>query len=100
MGTVSAFWSDNRTALVSGKLIIMADKTQKVPENVPGKWYVDDTCTPCHVCLDEAPQLLKYTEDETKVYFFKQPEGETEDAAAQAAMAICPTGAIGEDGDE
>ncbi len=32
----------------------MADKTQKVPENVPGKWYVDDTCTPCHVCLDEA----------------------------------------------
>jgi ferredoxin len=78
----------------------MADKTQKVPENVPGKWYVDDTCTPCHVCLDEAPQLLKYNEDETKVYFFKQPEGAEEDDAAERALTICPTGAIGKDGDE
>jgi ferredoxin len=78
----------------------MADKTQKVPENVPGRWYVDDTCTPCHVCLDEAPQLLKYTEDETKVYFFKQPEGAEEDDAADRALTICPTGAIGQDGDE
>jgi ferredoxin len=77
----------------------MADNTQKVPENVAGKWYVDDTCTPCHVCLDEAPQLLKYTEDESKVFFFKQPETPVEEQAADAAMAICPTGAIGDDGE-
>jgi ferredoxin len=77
----------------------MADKTQKVPENLSGKWYVDDTCTPCHVCLDEAPQLLKYTEDESKVFFFKQPETPVEEQAADAAMAICPTGAIGDDGE-
>jgi ferredoxin len=77
----------------------MADKTQKVPENVPGKWYVDDTCTPCHVCLDEAPKLLKYTEDESKVFFFKQPVTPEEEQAADAAMAICPTGAIGDDGE-
>jgi ferredoxin len=77
----------------------MADNTQKVPENMPGKWYVDDTCTPCHVCLDEAPQLLKYTEDESKVFFFKQPETPVEEQAADAAMAICPTGAIGDDGE-
>jgi ferredoxin len=78
---------------------IMADKTQKVPENVPGKWYVDDTCTPCHVCLDEAPGLLKYTEDESKVFFFQQPTTPEEEQAADAAMAICPTGAIGDDGE-
>ena len=77
----------------------MADKTQRVPENVPGKWYVDDTCTPCHVCLDEAPDLLKYTEDESKVYFLKQPTTPKEEQAADAAMAICPTGAIGDDGE-
>lgn len=77
----------------------MANKHAIVPENVPGKWYVDDTCTPCHVCLDEAPQLLKYNDDETYVYFFKQPENAEEEAAGQAALEICPTGAIGNDGD-
>ena len=59
----------------------MADKTQKVPQNVPGKWYVDETCTPCHTCMEEAANLLKYNEDETKVYFFKQPTTPEEEDA-------------------
>ena len=75
----------------------MADKTAIVPENVPGIWYVDDTCTPCHVCLDEAPDLLKYNDDETYVFFYKQPETDEEKEHARNAMDICPTGAIGDD---
>jgi ferredoxin len=75
----------------------MADKNAIIPENVPGPWYVDTTCTPCRVCLDEAPQLLKYNDDETYVYFFKQPEGPEELAAAENAAAICPQNAIGND---
>lgn len=75
----------------------MADKTSIIPENVPGAWYVDTTCTPCRVCLDEAPQLLKYNDDETYVYFYKQPEGAEELAAAENAMAVCPQNAIGND---
>jgi ferredoxin len=43
--------------------------------------------------------LLKYNEDETYVYFFKQPEDADESDAAQRALEICPTGAIGDDGD-
>ncbi len=77
----------------------MADKTAKLPENVPGRWYVDETCTPCRVCLDEAPQLLMYNADETYVYFFKQPETPVEETAAENAMAICPQNAIGNDGE-
>jgi ferredoxin len=76
----------------------MADNTRKLTENLPGKWYVDDTCTPCHVCLEEAPQLLKYNDDETYVYFFKQPSTPAEEEAAQRALEICPTGSIGNDG--
>jgi ferredoxin len=76
----------------------MADKASKQPENVPGPWYVDTTCTPCRVCLDEAPNLLKYNDDETAVFFFKQPENDEETAAAQRAMEVCPTLAIGNDG--
>src|SRR6266576_3381576 len=87
-----------RTTLVS-KRKLMADKASKQPQNVPGPWYVDTTCTPCRVCLDEAPNLLKYNDDETAVYFFKQPENDEETAAAQRAMEICPTLAIGNDGE-
>src|SRR6267142_1942659 len=76
----------------------MADKANKLPENVEGAWYVDNTCTPCRVCLDEAPNLLKYNDDETYVYFYKQPENDDETAAAQRAMDVCPTLAIGIDG--
>jgi ferredoxin len=78
----------------------MADKTQKVTENVPGKWYVDTTCTPCHTCMEEAGgTLLKYNDDETYVYFFKQPENAEEEDAADRAMNVCPTGSIGNDGE-
>ena len=50
----------------------MADKTNKQPEGVPGKWYVDTTCVPCNSCMDEAPNLLKYSEDQSHVFFAKQ----------------------------
>ncbi len=76
----------------------MADKANKQPENVPGPWYVDTTCTPCGVCLDQASKLIKYNKDETAVYFFKQPATDEERAAAQRAAEVCPTLAIGNDG--
>jgi ferredoxin len=75
----------------------MADPANKLPENAPGAWYVDNTCTPCRVCLDEAPSLLKYNDDETYVFFAKQPETPEETEAAQRAMDVCPTLAIGND---
>jgi hypothetical protein len=41
---------------------------------------------------------LKTNDDETAVYFVKQPEGDAETAAAQRSMEVCPTLAIGNDG--
>ena len=82
----------------------MADKSIRLADSVPGPWYVDETCTPCHVCLDEAGpasgfNILHYNADETKVLVVKQPETDEEKAAAQRALEICPTNAIGNDGD-
>lgn len=82
---------------------LMADLTLRLAENVPGPWYVDDTCTPCHVCLEEAGPdtpnpLMRYNEDESKVCFFKQPATPEELGAAQRALEICPTEAVGKDG--
>lgn len=76
----------------------MADRNCKQPLNVPGAWYVDTSCTLCRSCLEEAPNLLKVNDDETAVYFTKQPEGGNETGAAQRAMDVCPTLAIGNDG--
>ena len=77
----------------------MADKTNKQPENLPGKWYVDTTCVPCNSCMDEAPNLLKYSEDQSHVFFTKQPATPEEEQCAQRASEICPTGSIGSDGE-
>ena len=76
----------------------MADKLSKQLENVPGRWYVDTSCPLCRLCLEEAPALLEYNRDETAVHFSKQPETLEEMAAAQRAMDVCPTLAIGNDG--
>lgn len=79
----------------------MADKSIKVPENVPGPWYVDTTCTPCRTCMEVAgaDTLLKWNDDETYVYFHKQPEGDAELSIAEETLAVCPTAAIGKDGE-
>ncbi len=81
----------------------MADKSLRVPENAPGRWYIDDTCTPCHTCIDVAgpsssTALLNYNADETKVFFVRQPANSEEEGAAQEALEVCPTQAIGNDG--
>lgn len=80
----------------------MADSTHKVPENVPGPWYVDDTCTPCRTCLEipGAEGLIRYdSADETYVYFHKQPETPEETTCAEEMLAVCPQNAIGSDGE-
>jgi len=36
----------------------MADKTARFKENVPGSYYVDDSCIACDACCVEAPKTL------------------------------------------
>ena len=45
-----------------------------------------------------ADGLVKYNDDETKVYFHKQPEA-GEMALAEEALAVCPQTAIANDGE-
>ena len=80
----------------------MADKNNKVPQNVPGPWYVDqELCTPCRTCMEVAgaDRIIKYNDDETKVYFHKQPDGAEESAIAKETLDVCPQQAIANDGE-
>ena len=76
----------------------MAQKSQKQPENVQSKYYVDTACTGCSTCNAFCPGCFKMSDDATHAYVYKQPEGEQEEAEAKEAMESCPSGSIGDDG--
>ncbi len=76
----------------------MADPTQKTSDNVPGKYYVDETCSGCQVCISSAPDNFKMDDDEEYAFVFKQPENDDETEACEEALDGCPEEAIGNDG--
>jgi len=78
----------------------MADPTDKVPGQAPGKYYVDSNCIDCDVCRDTAPDNFRADEDEGYSYVFKQPENDEEETQCRDAMESCPSESIGDDGDE
>ncbi len=75
----------------------MSDKTNKAPENVPGKFYVDTGCIGCGQCKQLAPN--NFTEIASGcMYVCKQPSSDELEACMQA-IAVCPVEAIGDDGE-
>ena len=77
----------------------MADVSEKKSENVAGKYYVDNSCSGCQVCVSSAPDNFRMSEDEEYAYVFKQPDNDDEMEACAEAMDGCPEEAIGDDGD-
>jgi ferredoxin len=76
----------------------MADPDDKLPDQAPGKYYVDSSCIDCDVCRTTAPNNFEANEDEGYSFVVKQPEGEEEEAGCEEAMESCPVEAIGDDG--
>jgi ferredoxin len=75
----------------------MAERINQVPENVPGKYYVDTQCIVCGVCPDVAPNNFKIDGKNEHAYVYKQPENESEEADCVTAAESCPVNAIGFD---
>ena len=78
----------------------MADKDYKQPENVTGRYYVDEECIDCDLCREEAPQNFTRENDGGYSYVFKQPENEEEEEMCKQVMDNCPVEAIGNDGND
>ena len=76
----------------------MADRTEKVPENVPGLFYVDVTCIDCDLCRETAPQNFRRDDAGRHSYVFHQPSDPAQQASCAAALEECPVEAIGRDG--
>lgn len=77
----------------------MADKSNKAPENVPGRYYVDDSCIMCKVCLTIVPEVFASSDDGTHAYVQKQPDNSDETDACEDALFSCPVEAIGNNGE-
>ena len=77
----------------------MADVINKYPENVPGKYYVDDQCIDCDRCRQTAPKNFTRDEESGHSYVFRQPQTAEEEAQCAQALRECPVEAIGDDGE-
>ncbi len=75
----------------------MANIQQRTPENVPGRFYVDDTCIDCDQCRSLAPQFFTRHDHGGYSYVYHQPETPDEIQQAEAALLECPTESIGRD---
>ncbi len=77
----------------------MADRTQKKPENVAGKFFVDEQCIDCDLCRETAPAFFKRSEDGGYSFVHRQPATPEDTALCMEALEGCPVEAIGNDGD-
>jgi ferredoxin len=77
----------------------MAERNEKWPENVPGKFYVDQTCIASQFCIAVAPNNFRM-DDSGHAYIYKQPSTPAEELACQEALAGCPVCSIGDNGEE
>ena len=77
----------------------MASKEKKIPDNVKGKYYVDEDCIGCSACVAEAPDNFQMNDDSSIAFVYKQPDNDTEEAVCSGTKETCPVDAIGDDGE-
>ena len=71
----------------------MANPSRRLPENVPGDFYVDDSCIDCDACRQIAPTVFRDHGEQSSV--FRQPETDEEVRRALMSIVACPTSSIG-----
>jgi ferredoxin len=76
----------------------MADKKNKWPENIIGKFYVDNQCIACDACVVEAKRFFTMNTTDGHAYVSAQPKTENDLKECMEALNSCPVEAIGKDG--
>jgi glyoxylase-like metal-dependent hydrolase (beta-lactamase superfamily II)/ferredoxin len=72
----------------------MANPKKRVPDNIPGDFFVDTTCIDCDACRQIAPAV--FGEAAETSYVKAQPASPLERRQALQALLACPTGSIGD----
>ncbi len=71
----------------------MASLARRLPQNVAGDFFVDDTCIDCDACRQIAPATFRDHGEQSSVY--RQPETKAELQLALESLTACPTASIG-----
>jgi glyoxylase-like metal-dependent hydrolase (beta-lactamase superfamily II)/ferredoxin len=71
----------------------MANPARRLPQNIAGDFFVDETCIDCDACRQIAPRTFRDHGDQSSVY--RQPETSVEIHQALKSLVACPTGSIG-----
>ena len=77
----------------------MTNLYERLPENVPGAFYITSACIDCDLCRESAPTVYRRNDEIGLSVVFHQPETETERQQAQEALDGCPAEAIVNDGE-
>ena len=76
----------------------MANRNDKSPGNVPGSFYVDNSCIDCDLCRNTAPATFVRNDETGMTIAARQPFTPEELLLAKTAAEDCPTDSIGTDG--
>lgn len=76
----------------------MASLADRLPENAPGRYYVDSTCIDCDQCRVLAPEFFSRHDDSGLSYVHHQPESVEDIARVEEVLTTCATASIGNDG--
>ena len=76
----------------------MANLNDRLPQNVPGRYYVDSSCIDCDLCRGTAPNFFKRDDEIGFSILYRQPVTQEEVDLAEEARTGCPTESIGNDG--
>jgi len=71
----------------------MAQLEHRLPQNVEGDFFVDDTCIDCDACRQIAPDTFRDHGDQSSVG--RQPSSPEDIHRALLALVACPTASIG-----
>ncbi len=91
------FWT--RDSYIRRLTKFMADIANRYPDNVTGKFYVDNQCIDCDLCRETAPNNFTRNDDGGYSFVYKQPGAPEEEAQCKEAMEGCPVEAIGSNGE-
>jgi ferredoxin len=77
----------------------MAITSDRLTQNVTGRYYVDSSCIDCDLCRSTAPAFFTRDDEIGFSIVHRQPVTPEDAALAEEAMDGCPSGSIGNDGD-
>jgi glyoxylase-like metal-dependent hydrolase (beta-lactamase superfamily II)/ferredoxin len=74
----------------------VAQLEKRLPQNVPGEFYVDSSCIDCDTCRFVAPSVFARSDDSGQSFVQRQPGNGDDEQNLRALMALvaCPTASI------